>query len=69
MVQMDKTIRTYASLDEMKAAEYRDWHRRPPHERMEAVKEITLAAYQMKELTLDVRRLQTTLVHIPRPQR
>jgi hypothetical protein len=69
MVQMDKTIRTYASLDDMKADEYRDWHRRPAHERMEAVKEITLAAYQIKELTLDVRRLQTTLVHIPRPPR
>jgi hypothetical protein len=65
---MDKTIRTYASLDAMKADEYRDWQKRPAHERMSAVKEITLAMYQMKEPAQDVRRLQRSLVHLPRPR-
>ena len=66
---MEKTIRVYTSLDEMKADEYRYWQSRPAHERMDAVKEITLAAYQMKETAPDVRRLQRTLVHLQRPQR
>ncbi len=69
MGRMDKTIRSYAGLDEMKADEYRDWQERPAHERMNAVKEMTLATYQMKEPVPDVRRLQRTLVHLPRPRR
>jgi len=36
----------------------------PAHARMSAVAEITLAAYQMREPALDVRRLQRTLVHL-----
>ena len=32
--RMDKTIRRYTSLDEMKADEYRYWQSRPVHERM-----------------------------------
>ena len=67
--RMDKTVRVFRSLEEMKTAEYDDWRERPPHERMRAVKEITLATYQMKEPTSDVRRLQITLVRLPRPQR
>jgi len=69
MKRMDKTIRTFAHPDEMKAEEYRYWQSRPVHERMDAVAEITLAAYQMKEPAPDVRRLQRTLVHLPRPRR
>jgi hypothetical protein len=69
MKRMDKTIRTFASPDEMKEEEYRYWQSRPVHERMDAVAEITLAAYRMKEPTSDVRRLQRTLVHLPRPRR
>jgi hypothetical protein len=65
---MDKVIRTFSSFDAMKADEYRDWQERPPHERMDAVAEITLAAYQMKEPAPDVRRLQRTLVHLQRPE-
>ena len=65
---MDKVIRTFSSFDAMKADEYRDWHERPAHERMDAVAEITLAAYQMKEPAPDVRRLQRTLVHLQRPE-
>ena len=65
---MDKVIRTFTSFDAMKADEYRDWQDRPAHERMDAVAEITLAAYQMKEPAPDVRRLQRTLVHLQRPE-
>ena len=66
---MDKTIRIYESLDEMKADEYRYWQSRPVHERMDAVVEITLAMYAMKGTVPDVPRLQRTLVHLQRPQR
>ncbi len=65
---MDKTIRTYTSFDEMKADEYRDWQDLTAQERMDAVAEMTLAAYQMKGLPPDVRRLQRTLVHLQRPE-
>ena len=65
---MDKAIRKYASLDALKDEEYRDWQDLPPDERINAVAEITLAAYQMKEPGLDVRRLQKTLVHLQRPE-
>jgi hypothetical protein len=66
---MDKTIRIYDSLDEMKADEYRYWQSRPVHERMEAVAEITLATYAMKGAAPDVPRLQRTLIHLRRPRR
>jgi len=66
---MDKVIRKYASRDAMKADEYREWQRMPAHARMKAVAEITMAAYQMKELAPDVRRLQRTLVHLQCPER
>jgi hypothetical protein len=65
---MDKVISTYASLDDMKADEYRDWQELPVHERMSMVVELTLAAYRMREPALDVRRLQRTLVHLQRPE-
>ena len=66
---MDKTVRTYSSLQAMKADEYRYWQSRPVHERMTAVTEITLAAYAMKESAPDVRRLQRAAVCLQRPQR
>jgi hypothetical protein len=66
--RMDKVIRKYSSLDAMKADEYRDWQQLPVHERMRAVVEITLAAYQMKGQTPDVRRLERTLVHLQFPE-
>jgi len=69
MDQMDKTIRVYTSLDQMKAEEFRDWQTRSACERMRAVTEITLALYAMKEPAPHVRRLQRTLVHLQRPER
>jgi hypothetical protein len=65
---MDKVIREYTGFDTLKADEYRDWQELSPQERMDAVTEITLAAYQMKGLTPDVRRLQRTLVHLQQPE-
>lgn len=66
---MDKTIRKYKSLDEMKAEEYRYWQSRPVHERMMAVSELSQAMYAMKGVSLDVHRLQRTLVRLQRPER
>jgi hypothetical protein len=68
---METSARIYHSHDEMKADEYRYWQSRPVHERMDAVEEITLAAYAMKgaELEPDVPRLQRPLVCLPRPRR
>lgn len=65
---MEKVIRKYVRLDALKADEYRDWQHLPPYERMNAVAELTLAAYQMKDPSSDVRRLQKTLVHLQRPE-
>jgi hypothetical protein len=65
---MDKTIRKYSNLEEMKADEIREWQRRSAAERMEAVREITLAAYRIKGLITDVPRLERTLVRLPQPE-
>jgi hypothetical protein len=64
---MNNAIVTYASLDEMKAAELREWQALPAPERLRAVAEMTLAAWRMKEPSLDVAGMQKTLVHLPRP--
>jgi len=45
---MDKTIRKYTSLDDMKADEYRYWQSRPAWERTDAVFELTQEHYAMK---------------------
>ena len=65
---MNKSIVAYNSLEEIKAAELREWRVLPPHERLRAVSELTLAAYRMKEPTQDVQRIQRTLVHLQRPK-
>jgi hypothetical protein len=66
---MDKTIRKYAGLDEMKADEYRYWQSRPVHERVAAVSELTEECYRMKGMGPDAFRLQRTLVHFERAPR
>jgi hypothetical protein len=67
--RMDKVIRKYTSHTEMKAAEYRYWQSRPAHERMDAVSELTTAAYALKGMAPDVPRLQGPVVRLPRPRR
>ncbi len=66
---MDKTIRKYASLDEMKAGEYRYWRSRPVHGRVAAVSELTEEGYRMEGMGPDAFRLQRTLVHFQRAPR
>lgn len=66
---MDKTVRIFESHKDMKAEEYRYWQSRPVHERMEAVTELTVAAYKMKDPDFNVQRLQRTLVVLQRPKR
>ena len=66
---MDKTARIYTSLAEMKRDEYRYWQSRPVHERMQAVSDISRAAYAMKGALSDVPRLQRVVAVLPRPQR
>jgi hypothetical protein len=71
MVQqgMEKTVRKYNSHKEMKADEYRYWQSRPVHERMDAVSELTKAAYALKGIDADAQRLQGPVVCLPRPRR
>ena len=66
---MDKTIRIYTSHKEMKADEYRYWQSRPAYERMAAVSELTLAAYELKGTIPEVPRFQRPLVCLQRPRR
>ena len=66
---MDKTITTFSSLEDMKAAELREWQSLPAYERLRAVSEMTLAAYRMKEPSHDAARIQRTLVHLQREKR
>jgi hypothetical protein len=66
---MDKSIRKYTSLDEMKADEYRYWQSRPVYERLAAIWDLTVEGYTMKGFQPDDFRLQRTLVHFERPSR
>ena len=66
---MDKTIRKYASFDEMKADEYRYWQSRPVWERVRAVSELSQEQYAMKGTGADAFRLQRTLVRFERAPR
>lgn len=65
---MDKTIRRFRSIDDMRTAAIRDWQKLPASERLKAVMELTLEGYRMKGMVIDgVPRLQRTLVRIKRP--
>jgi len=66
---MAKTIRKFDSFAAMKEDEYREWQAKPAHERVKAISEITEFAYRVKDPSIDVRRLQRTLVRLPWPQR
>jgi hypothetical protein len=66
---MDKTIRKFASFDDMKAEQYRYWQSRPAHERIAAVSELTQILYSMKGAAADVPRLERSLVRFERKRR
>jgi len=51
-----KVVRKYDSHKQMKADEYRYWQSRPAYERMDAVTELTAAAYALKGIAPDVQR-------------
>jgi hypothetical protein len=63
---MDKRITRYTSLAAMKADELRHWQSLPPRERIQAVSDISIAAYALKGKLPDVPRLQRTLVRLQR---
>jgi hypothetical protein len=63
---MDKTIRRYTSLDEMKDDEYRYWQSRPVYERMAAVAELSQAFYGSEDPS-DESTFDRTLVRVERP--
>jgi len=65
---MNKTIRRYNTLDEMKADEIREWQQLSAAERMEAVAGMTLMSYRIKGLITDVPRLERTLVRLQQPE-
>jgi hypothetical protein len=66
---MDKTVRKFDSFEAMKDDEYREWQAKPAHERVSAISEITEFAYRLKDPSIDVRRLQRTLVRLQWPPR
>jgi hypothetical protein len=66
---MDRTIRTYESLEQMKAEEYRYWQSRPAHERIAGVYELSQAMYAMKGAAADAPRFERTLVRFERKER
>jgi len=65
--QLKLKIRRFESLDLMKEEEFVYWQSREPHERVQAVAELSLEAYRLKGHSPDVQRLQRTLVRIKRP--
>jgi hypothetical protein len=59
-------IRRYARLDEMKADEYAYWQEQPAYARMEAVTDMTLTAFGIKQSRQHAPRLQRIIQHIKR---
>lgn len=66
---MEKILRKFNSLEEMKKAEIRYWQSRPAHERIAAVSELTTEAYALKGFTPYVSRLQGPPRRIQREKR
>ena len=66
---MDKTITVFASFEQMKEAELREWQLLPDYERLRMVSDLTAALYHVKEPNRDVRRIQRTLVQLQREKR
>ena len=60
-------IRKFERLEAMKDEEYQYWQGRTACERIAAVSELTTEAYRLKDPTINVSRLQRTLVAVQRP--
>ncbi len=65
---MDKTIHRFASLDAMKAAEYREWQKMPAVARLDAAAELSIGAYRLKDPKNVPTRLQRTLIRLQQPE-
>ena len=65
---MDKTIRRYTSLDDMKRDEYREWQKLSPLARLDAAAELSIGAYRFKDPKNVPERLQRTLVRLQQPE-
>jgi hypothetical protein len=63
---VDKSIRKFSSINDMKAEELRYWQGVSARERMQAVLDITLQTYRFNGGLRDVSRLQRTVVRIQR---
>jgi thiamine pyrophosphokinase len=59
-------VRRFDSLDEMKAEEYRYWQSQPDYARLQAVTDITRAAFALQDQAIIGRRLQRTLSRVRR---
>ena len=66
---MDRTIRFVKDFKTLKAEDYRYWQSVPAAERMKAVWELSLGAYQMKGLTPDGQELHRSVVRLELPRR
>jgi hypothetical protein len=65
---MDKTIRRYTSLDDMKRDEYREWQKVSAIARLDAAAELSIGAYLLKDPANVPSRLQRTLVRLQQPE-
>ncbi len=63
------TFERFASPAEMAADQAAYWRSRPAHERLQAVSDMTTAAYLLADPTMDVTRMDKTLRRIERKRR
>jgi len=64
---MDKTVRKFASFEEMKDAEYREWQALSPQARLDAAAELSRIMYGCDDPASDIQPgVQRTLVRIQR---
>ena len=66
---LDKTIRNFASLDEMTDAEYRYWQRLTPAERFAAGHQISVEGYRAYGYSADGAELKRVAVRIEQARR
>ena len=66
---MDKTIRKFASFEDLKDEEYRYWQSLPASERIRAGHQLSIEGYRANGHTADGRELKTTLVRFQREPR
>ena len=62
-------VLTNTSLKKMKAEKHLYWQNRPADECVNAVSELSLAAYAMKEPVADIQRLMKVIDGLKRSQR